>query len=192
MEAFAGESGLLPEQIWDAPDVPERGLFLGRPSGSAMPLAWTHAEYLKLRRSLRDGRVFDQPVRPALRYRHERPQSACAVWRFNLKCRTVPVGKVLRVETLAPAVVHWSAGGWHSVHDTATRDVGLGVHIADLPTAALPGGVGVQFTFYWPDANRWEGRDFNVEFAGEPSWSPAEGSNAYEYVTHGRADHSGF
>ena len=52
MEAFANESGLLPEQIWDAPDIPARELFFGRPSGSAMPLVWAHAEYLKLRRSL--------------------------------------------------------------------------------------------------------------------------------------------
>src|SRR5581483_9709897 len=40
LEAFAGESGLLPEQIWDSADIPERELFFGRPSGSAMPLVW--------------------------------------------------------------------------------------------------------------------------------------------------------
>ena len=39
-------------------------LFLGRASGSAMPLVWAHAEYLKLCRSLRDGEVFDRPRRP--------------------------------------------------------------------------------------------------------------------------------
>ena len=63
LEAFAGESGLLPEQIWDSADVPERELFLGRASGSAMPLVWAHAEYLKLCRSLADGEVFD-PAAP--------------------------------------------------------------------------------------------------------------------------------
>ena len=61
LEAFANDGGLIPEQVWDAPDVPERELFFGRPSGSAMPLVWAHAEYVKLRRSLRDGRVFDMP-----------------------------------------------------------------------------------------------------------------------------------
>ena len=46
LESFAGAEGLLPEQIWDAADIPERELFAGRPSGSAMPLVWAHAEHL--------------------------------------------------------------------------------------------------------------------------------------------------
>ena len=53
LESFANEGGLISEQVWDAPDIPERELYFGRPSGSAMPLVWAHAEYLKLRRSLR-------------------------------------------------------------------------------------------------------------------------------------------
>ncbi len=68
MEAFANSSGFLPEQIWDAADIPDRNLFLGRPTGSAMPLVWAHAEYLKLRRSIRDNRVFDMPAQTANRY----------------------------------------------------------------------------------------------------------------------------
>ena len=51
MEGFANDSGLIPEQIWDSPDIPEHELYFGRPAGSAMPLVWAHAEYLKLRRS---------------------------------------------------------------------------------------------------------------------------------------------
>jgi len=55
LEAFANEGGLFPEQVWDAPDIPDRELFFGQPSGSAMPLVWAHAEYIKLRRSLARG-----------------------------------------------------------------------------------------------------------------------------------------
>ena len=36
------------------------GLRLGKSAGSAMPLVWAHAEYLKLLRSVTDGRVFDR------------------------------------------------------------------------------------------------------------------------------------
>jgi glucoamylase len=59
MEANASPGKLLPEQIWDGPPIPERELQPGGPSGSAMPLAWAHAEHLKLLPSLADGAVFD-------------------------------------------------------------------------------------------------------------------------------------
>jgi glucoamylase len=61
LENFAGEAGLLPEQVWDAEDIPSKRLWRGCPTGSARPLAWAHAEYIKLLRSLRDNRVFDCP-----------------------------------------------------------------------------------------------------------------------------------
>ena len=64
----AGASRLIPEQVWDAPDIPELELFTGKPSGSACPLVWAHAEYVKLRRSLRDGSIFDQPPQTVQRY----------------------------------------------------------------------------------------------------------------------------
>ena len=48
------------------------------------------------------------------------------------------------------------------MHDTQARDTGLGIWYADLPTARLPRGAAVRFTFYWPDVSRWEGVDFVV------------------------------
>jgi glucoamylase len=175
MEAFANEGGLLSEQIWDAPDVSERELFFGRPSGSAMPLVWAHAEYIKLRRSVQDGRVFDTPPQPSVRYWRGQQESTqrdtpapgggYVPWRFNHKCRSLPAGATLRLEVLAPASVHWSSDGWQTVHDTATRDTGLGVHVADLPTKTIPARAEIRFTYYWPDARRWEGADFTVTVA---------------------------
>ena len=53
MEAFATPSLMMPEQVWDG------GPAAGQPTGAATPLGWSHAEYLKLLRSRRDGRVFD-------------------------------------------------------------------------------------------------------------------------------------
>lgn len=162
LEGFASDGHLIPEQVWDAADIPERELFRGRPSGSAMPLAWAHAEHVKLLRSLADGRVFDMPPQPRQRYQVESVRPRHAVWRFNNKCRQLPVGRLLRVELLSTATVHWSADCWRTIHDTPTEDSGLGIYFADLDTGGLKPGDAVAFTFYWPAADRWEGVDYTL------------------------------
>jgi glucoamylase len=158
----AGHSRLLPEQVWDQADVPHLELFRGKPSGSACPLVWAHSEYIKLRRSLRDGKIFDQPPQTVQRYLVDKPTRQIFGWRFNNKCRTVPRNKTLRIVLLLPAVVHWSIDGWTSFQDANTRDTGLGIHTLDLPTGTLPAGGQVVFTFFWPKENRWEGTDYTV------------------------------
>jgi glucoamylase len=167
MESFANNGGLISEQVWDQPDIPQRELYFGHPSGSAMPLVWAHAEYLKLQRSLRDGRVFDLPPQTVQRYLAEKNVCPRVVWRFNHRIRAMPPGKMLRVETLAPAIVHWSDDDWQTVQDAKTMDSTLGIHYADLRTTALPDGKQVLFTFYWPQANCWEKKDFSVSVSAE-------------------------
>lgn len=162
LERAANHGGMLPEQVWDAPDVPARELVFGSASGSAMPLVWAHAEYVKLRRSLRDGRVWDTPPQPVQRYQVARVTSPRVLWRFNQKRRTLPPGKQLRVETLDPATIHWSPDEWTTVHDTPTQPSGFGTHLAELPTAGLASGATVRFTFRWQETARWEGKDYAV------------------------------
>jgi glucoamylase len=166
MQAFAGENLLLPEQVWDGEDVPDRELFAGGATGSARPLVWAHAEYVKLCRSIRDGQVFDQPPQTAERYlKAEAPATRFAVWRFNNKTRSLPFARILRIETLARTIVHVGVDGWSDVRDIEAVDTGLGVWVADLDTGALPLTRHVKrinFTFYWPDAARWEEVDFEV------------------------------
>jgi len=161
-EGFASDGHLIPEQVWDAPDIPELELFRGRPSGSAMPLVWAHAEHVKLLRSLADGRVFDMPPQPRQRYQIDGVGSPHSVWRLNHKSRSLPAGRILRVELPVGASIHWSLDGWCTVHDTVTQDSGFGVHFADLNTAELAIGGVVVFTLYWPADNRWEGVDYRL------------------------------
>jgi len=159
----AGNGRLLPEQVWDADDIPSLELFRGKPTGSASPLVWAHSEYIKLRRSLRDGKIFDQPPQTVLRYLVEKPTRQVFGWRFNNKARTIPRNKKLRIVLLDSALVRWSVDGWKTSQDTETRDTGLGIYTLDLPTASLPGGSQVVFTFRWPlQNNRWEGTDYIV------------------------------
>jgi glucoamylase len=168
MESLAGDSGLLPEQVWDSADIPGRELLIGHASGSASPLVWAHAEYLKLCRSIRAREVFDRPPQTVKRYVETRTPSPHVIWRFNNKVRSMPASRILRLETLGPAVVHWSSDRWATVHDTGTRDTTLGVHVADLDTLILRAGDRVDFTFYWPQEAQWEETDFFVCIEQEP------------------------
>jgi len=162
MEHSTNGSRLLPEQVWDSADLAERELLLGKPSGSACPLVWAHSEYIKLVRSLREGKIFDQPPQTVKRYRVEQRKCIYWEWRFNNKCRVMPTGRTFRIAVQVPAAVHWSSDGWQTTQDTATRDTGLGIHVADIPTRSLDPGNTIVFTFFWPGAQRWEGSDFSV------------------------------
>jgi glucoamylase len=162
MELSTEGGRLIPEQVWDRTDIPALELFLGKPSGSACPLVWAHSEYIKLRRSLRDGKIFDRPPQTVERYVVEKQVATHFEWRFNNKCRTVPQGKTLRIVLPEPALVHWSFDAWRTTQDANTRDHPLGMHVMDLPTSNLNVGAEIAFTFYWQNEQRWEGTDFNL------------------------------
>jgi glucoamylase len=165
MESFANASGLISEQVWDSPEISKYDLECGRPSGSAMPLVWAHSEYLKLQRSLQDGCVFDLPPQTVKRYLQEKHVCPRMVWRCNHKIRSLPPGKMLRIELIAPAVIHWTSDNWNTCQDVKTHDSGLKIHLADLPTHSLEEGRQIQFTFHWLDTSHWEGQDFIVQIA---------------------------
>jgi glucoamylase len=165
MRAQASDGGMLPEQVWDGHDLPGLELYNGRPTGAAMPLAWAHAEYIKLVRSIRDGRVFDMPQQPYERYVLRRETPTVAVWSPANKTRVMVEGRMLRIQTGRRALVHWSADDWQTAVDTPARDTTLGVWVADLETGRLVPGARVRFTLHWPDENRWQGEDYEVVVA---------------------------
>jgi glucoamylase len=161
IEGCASEGGLLPEQVWDADDIPAHELFRGRPTGSAMPLVWAHAEYVKLLRSLRDGAIFDLPPQTVQRYQVENAQPILRDWREPWRRSRIPAGQALRVELPHHGTIRWSTDGWQTTHETATLDSGLGIQAAILPTNALPAGGTLTFT--WHDtAGTWRGVNFSV------------------------------
>jgi len=161
-EACASDGGLLPEQVWDGDAIVERELFPGRPSGSAMPLVWAHAEHLKLLRSLADGVVFDTPLQTVRRYIKRKQAARCRPWRPNWRAETIPAGRVLRIDLPAPALVHWSIDDWVTTADTPTTDTGLGLHSVELPTDRLPQGGHVVFTWRNGEDEAWQQRDYVV------------------------------
>lgn len=156
IENYATETGMIPEQIWDSEDIPELELFLGKPTGSAMPLAWAHAEYLKLCRSLKAKQLFDMPSQTKQRYLIEKNTSNIFIWHFNNHYKSIPKGKILRIHCLVSATVRWSTDNWLSTNDIVTLDSGLGVYYADLSTENLDYEQKVNYTFYWHDSETWE------------------------------------
>ena len=69
MEAMANAGYLLSEQVWDGVGDPTAHRYQpGEGTNSATPLAWSHAEYLKLLRSLADRQVWDRYAPVAERY----------------------------------------------------------------------------------------------------------------------------
>jgi glucoamylase len=162
MENATSDSRLIPEQVWDKPDIAERELFAGKGSGSACPLVWAHSEYIKLRRSLIDGKVFDQPPQTVERYLVQQKSAEYFNWRFNNKPRTMPCGKKLRILMAHPAMVHWSFDNWQTSADGDSEESGWNLQHLDLATEKLASGRQIAFTFYWKDSGQWEGRDFTV------------------------------
>jgi glucoamylase len=162
MENSTAVTRLIPEQVWDQKDIPERELFAGKGSGSACPLVWAHSEYIKLRRSLADGKIFDQPPQTVERYLNRKISGQYFNWRFNNKARTMPCGKKLRLLLLEPALVHWTFDGWNHSKDSDSSDSGWNIQHVDLPTESLATGRQVAFTFLWKNSGQWEGQDYAV------------------------------
>ncbi len=160
MESFANY-GLIPEQIWDTEDIPEKELFFGKHSGSAMPLVWAHAEYIKLCASLKLKKVCDMPEHGRVRYVENKMASKCESWRFEQPCECISRGKKLRVELHAPATVRWTQDNWKTFKDKDTIDTAVGWHVADLSKAIKKHKF--QFTFYWKEVDQWEHKNFTVE-----------------------------
>ncbi|MFO1294556.1 MAG: glycoside hydrolase family 15 protein [Rubrivivax sp.] len=163
MAAMASAGGMLPEQVWDAAAVPAHGLEPGRPSGSAMPLAWAHAEFVKLALSCGRARPSDCPASVWERYRGRRPEPHLAVWLEQAPAARGWAGADTLICLHEPALVHWSVDGWRNAGDLATRPLGsLGLHVVRLPTAALTAGQAVDFTWRRQNSGEWSNTDHRL------------------------------
>jgi len=159
IEGFGSAGGMLPEQVWDKEDRPDYGMWRGRPTGSAMPLVWAHAEYVKLLRSATDKRVFDRIDAVAERYATPRARGTVEVWRRDRQVARMEAKRRLRVECEECFELRWSADGWKTVQTTQATAVDSCGFYAD----AVPGaGELLEFTMHWPLRGQWEGRNYSV------------------------------
>jgi glucoamylase len=80
MANFANDGLMIPEQIWDKADVPKDvdkqfipELKFGEGTGSATPLAWSMAQFIRLAVNLKEGRNLDTPDVVYNRYKNGIP-----------------------------------------------------------------------------------------------------------------------
>ncbi len=161
MENFAKPYDLLPEQVWDEADRPQAGLFCGKPTGSAMPLLWAHAEYVRLLRSLTDGQVYDLIPDVASRYLKNKPKSQIEYWMPLHPVSSVRRDCTLRICAPEPFRIRWSPDQWKTYKDADSSSTAIGVEYYDLVWSSIKAGV--QFTLFWKRRNQWEGRNYGVE-----------------------------
>lgn len=163
MRAMSGRAGLIPEQVWDTEPIPKRGLAPGRPTGSAMPLLWAHAEYIKLA-TLTDR---DHPIEhlpdqalAALDDPHARPLWH---WHQDGAFNSIPRGTGISIEFTQPFTLHWGAGSWGQPQDTDSQPIGLGLHAVQLGDKEMGDADAIVFTAYLHNDRAWTGHDERVE-----------------------------
>ncbi|GLQ56191.1 glycoside hydrolase family 15 protein [Devosia nitrariae] len=176
MVHMSGQGGLMPEQVWDTDAIPRLGLEPGKPSGSAMPLVWAHAEFLKLLATQATGRPAELLDEVERRYRGHPPEARQWHWRKSSPFMQMPAGRHLHFEAAEPFVLHYSLDGWRQTVDQASRETCFGLHAVALTAETLAGCESIAFTFYYPRRDSWEGRDFVVERTPDEAGSTSTGA----------------
>lgn len=160
MVAMTGPGGLIPEQVWDADPIPERGLETGHPTGSAMPLVWAHSEFLKLLVAHGEGHPLERLDAVWSRWEGQRPRASTWHWRDSIPFSALPRRSALLIEADSPFTLHVGHDGWLEAHDVGSEPVGLDVHGVRFTASKLNGWKSLQFTRLTD--GRWEGRDWEV------------------------------
>ena len=168
MTRMTGPGGLIPEQVWDGPAIPARGLEPGKPTGSAMPLVWAHAEFLNLLAARHYGRPPKLLASVEQRYQAKRPMAATWHWRRTEPFVRLPSGRNLLIENTTPFRLHHGFDGWQDVTDMEAEPQGLGMYGVRLKADVLLGHSTIEFSFYFPESGSWEGQDHRVAL-GEPA-----------------------
>ena len=168
-ERFATPGQMMPEQVWDEPNLPSARLQLGQPAGSAVPLVWAHAEYLKLLRSALDGKVFDRIDPVYLRYCDPASRHALRrdleIYTFRRPLQKLPAGSTLRIIDGGRFTLSWTTDGWKTVNTTPSTSIGSAGFAVDVPTAIGQAGE-LSWTLRWTEPDRWLG--YNVVLQVQP------------------------
>jgi glucoamylase len=152
--------GLLPEQVWDTAPIPALGLEPGRPSGSAMPLLWSHAEFLKLLVAREHGKPLELLDAVAQRYGDAERVAAAWRWREEAPVTLLLMGRDLIIEDREPFELHMGFDGWQRIQDRTATQGPFGLWSVRLTVAELAAAEVLDFTRQ--RRGGWEGLDHHV------------------------------
>lgn len=161
MLAMTGPGGMIPEQVWGVDPIPARFLEPGRPTGSAMPLVWAHAEFLMLMVARSEGRPLERLDAVWSRWKGKRPHSLNWHWRDSVPFDEFPTGCSILIESDRPFTLHFGHDGWKDVHEEDSQPVGLDVQAVRLSAASLRRHQTLDFTRRF-GGDGWEGRDWQL------------------------------
>jgi glucoamylase len=165
MAAMTGPAGMMPEQVWDDTAMPDRRLWPGRPTGSAMPLAWAHAEFIKLMVSRHMGYSVDRPQSVWQRYAGIRPKVAHAIWSQHAPIGNVRRGDAILIALNQSARVRWTVDGWQNSFESQTVDTGVGLQVVEVAGAAISGTPRLDFTFQATGTGEPANGEFHIAVA---------------------------
>ncbi|HEX6137615.1 MAG TPA: glycoside hydrolase family 15 protein [Casimicrobiaceae bacterium] len=162
MSRMTGRFGMIPEQVWDASPIAGRDLAPGKPTGSAMPLVWAHAEFLKLVAARERGRPIELLRCVQDRYPGSSRMPAAWHWREELPFPSLPGGHDLVIEADTAFALHIGFDGWLDVEDRRSTPLGFGRHGVRLASSALAQRRKIDFTRRYAGPERWECVDHEV------------------------------
>lgn len=153
--------GLLPEQVWDADPIPSLELAPGRPSGSAMPLLWAHAEFLKLLIAREQGRPVELLQAVEQRYGGFDPRLPQAWhWRDEVPVLRLEAARGLLIEDREPFTIRLGFDGWQATSEREAIPQPFGIWSVRLTAAEMESYSELNFTRRHGDS--WEGVDHRV------------------------------
>ena len=163
LEKFCSTCAMLSEQVWDSPSIPEKHLLFGRHTGSARPLAWAHAEYIKLLASAKGGKVFDLVEDVYSRYCSKDSSTLkVEVWKPGRRIRKCKRDFKLRILRYQSFVLHIGINGWQNPVDIQSEHVGFNFYSVHMPISLMKANR-LDFTFFYPEEGRWEGKDYSIQ-----------------------------
>jgi glucoamylase len=168
-ENFSTCGEMLPEQVWDEAENERCDMKIGQPAGSAVPLVWAHAEYLKLLRSAGDGKVFDRIDPVYERYcepqRGRKRRHDLEMYSMRRPIQRMASGNTLRILDERYFNVTWTDDGWRTVQSASSRSLGSAGFSTEIKPRA--GAQSLEWTLHYPEQDTWLGYNVRVKIDAE-------------------------